>query len=343
MANHNGYRGMGRYYPRSGGWVLRRREFVALFGSAVAWPVAVRAQQKRARRVGILSQDLQPDLLETFRDELRKLGYVEGSDVSIELRNAAGHNERLPALVEELIRLKVEVIVAVNTPAAQAAKKATRTVPIVIMRVADPVRSGLVASLARPGGNVTGLSFMPDALGPKGVELLHEIIPKTTRMAALYQGNNAGAVLIVDDVERKGAQIGLKFVRLPVHDENDFANAFEIASRAGSEALFVMDDGAVTKRRSQILELAAKHALPVVSIYRDFAVAGGLIAYGPNLNVVYRRAADYVHKLLKGEPAHSLPVEQPVDFDLVINMKTAKTLGLTIPQSVLIRANEIIE
>jgi len=322
---------------------LRRREFVALFGSAVAWPVAVRAQQKRARRVGILSQDLQPDLLETFRDELRKLGYVEGSDVSIELRNAAGHNERLPALVEELIRLKVEVIVAVNTPAAQAAKKATRTVPIVIMRVADPVRSGLVASLARPGGNVTGLSFMPDALGPKGVELLHEIIPKTTRMAALYQGNNAGAVLIVDDVERKGAQIGLKFVRLPVHDENDFANAFEIASRAGSEALFVMDDGAVTKRRSQILELAAKHALPVVSIYRDFAVAGGLIAYGPNLNVVYRRAADYVHKLLKGEPAHSLPVEQPVDFDLVINMKTAKTLGLTIPQSVLIRANEIIE
>jgi len=322
---------------------LRRREFVALFGSAVAWPVAVRAQQKRARRVGILSQDLQPDLLETFRDELRKLGYVEGSDVSIELRNAAGHNERLPALVEELIRLKVEVIVAVNTPAAQAAKKATRTVPIVIMRVADPVRSGLVASLARPGGNVTGLSFMPDALGPKGVELLHEIIPKTTRMAALYQGNNAGAVLIVDDVERKGLQIGLKFVRLPVHDENDFANAFEIASRAGSEALFVMDDGAVTKRRSQILELAAKHALPVVSIYRDFAVAGGLIAYGPNLNVVYRRAADYVHKLLKGEPAHSLPVEQPVDFDLVINMKTAKTLGLTIPQSVLIRANEIIE
>jgi ABC-type uncharacterized transport system substrate-binding protein len=334
---------MGRYYLRSGGWVLRRREFVALFGSAVAWPVAVRAQQKRARRVGILSQDLQPDLLETFRDELRKLGYVEGSDVSIELRNAAGHNERLPALVEELIRLKVEVIVAVNTPAAQAAKKATKTVPIVIMRVADPVRSGLVASLARPGGNVTGLSFMPDALGPKGVELLHEIIPKTTRMAALYQGNNAGAVLIVDDVERKGLQIGLKFVRLPVHDENDFANAFEIASRAGSEALFVMDDGAVTKRRSQILELAAKHALPVVSIYRDFAVAGGLIAYGPNLNVVYRRAADYVHKLLKGEPAHSLPVEQPVDFDLVINMKTAKTLGLTIPQSVLIRANEIIE
>ena len=314
-----------------------------LFAGAVAWPVAVRAQQKQTRRIGILSQDLQPGLLETFRGQLRKLGYVEGRDVSIELRNAAGHNERLPGMAEELLRLKVEVIVAVNTPAAQAAKKATKTIPVVIMRVADPVRSGLVASLARPGGNVTGLSFMPDALGPKGVELLHEIIPKITRMAALYQGNNAGAVLIVDDVERKGAQIGLKFVRLPVHDENDFANAFETASRAGSEALFVMDDGAITERRGQILELAAKHGLPVVSIYRDFAVAGALIAYGPNLNAVYRRAADYVDKLLKGESAHSLPIEQPVDFDLVINMKTAKRLGLTIPQSVLIRANEIIE
>ena len=323
---------------------MKRREFIKLLGSAAAtWPFAARAQQKQARRVGIISQDLQPGLLETFRDELHKLGYVEGKDVSIELRNAAGHNERLPALVEELLRLKVEVIVAVNTPAAQAAKKATKTIPIVIMRVADPVRSGLVASLARPGGNVTGLSFMPDVLGPKAVEMLHEILPKITRMAALYQGNNPGAVLIVDDVEQKGAQIGLKFVRLPVHDESDFANAFEVASRAKSEALFVMDDGAITKHRQQILELAAKHALPVVSIYRDFAISGGLLAYGPNLNIVYRRAADYVDKLMRGAPASSIPVEQPVEFDLVINMKTAKALGLTIPQSVLILANDVIE
>ena len=323
---------------------MKRREFITLLGGAAAgWPLAARAQQMQARRVGILSQDLQPGLLETFRDELHKLGYVEGKDVSIELRNAAGHNERLPALVDELLRLKVEVIVAVNTPAARAAKKATKTIPIVIMRVADPVRSGLVASLARPGGNVTGLSFMPDVLGPKGVEMLHEILPKITRMAALYQGNNPGAVLIVDDVEQKGAQIGLKFVRLPVHDESDFANAFEVASRAKSEALFVMDDGAITKHRQQILELAAKYALPVVSIYRDFAISGGLLAYGPNLNIVYRRAADYVDKLIRGAPASTIPVEQPVEFDLVINMKTAKALGLKIPQSVLILANEVIE
>ena len=322
---------------------MRRREFITLVGGLVAWPVAARAQQRQPQLVGILSQDLQPGLLETFRDELRKLGYVEGQNINIELRDAAGRNERLPDLVEELLRLKVNVIVAVNTPAVQAAKKATKTVPVVMMRVADPVKSGLVASLARPGGNVTGLSFMPDALGPKGVELLHEILPKTTHMAALYQGNNPGAVIIVNEVERKGEQIGLKFVRLPVQDEGDLAHAFDIASRAKIEALFVMDDGAITKHRKQILELAAKHALPVVSIYRDFAVSGGLIAYGPDLNVVYRRAADYVDKLLKGEPALSLPIEQPVNFDLAINLKTAKALGITIPQSVLIRAGELIE
>jgi putative tryptophan/tyrosine transport system substrate-binding protein len=271
------------------------------------------------------------------------LGYIEGNNVTMELRNAGGVSDRLPALVEDLLRLNVEVIVAINTPAVQAAKKATKTVPVVMMRVADPVKSGLVASLARPGGNITGLSFMPDALGPKGVELLHEIFPKTARMAALYQGNNPGAVLIVDEVQRKGEQIGLKFVRLPVKTEKDYAGAFEIASKARAEALFVMDDGAITKQRQRIIELAAKHALPVVSIYRDFAAAGGLIAYGPNLDVVYRRAAVYVVKLIKGEPAASLPVEQPVNFHLAVTIKTAKALGVTIPQSVLVRADEVIE
>jgi putative ABC transport system substrate-binding protein len=311
----------------------------------VVLPFAASAQPSTvpAHRIGLLAQDLQPGLLETFRDELHKLGYVEGVGVNIEMRNAAGQNERLPALTEELLRLKVEVIVAVNTPAVQAAAKATRTVPIVMMRVADPEKSGLVASLARPGGNVTGLSFMPDALGPKGVELLHEIIPKATHMAALYQRDNAGAVVIVDEVERKGGQLGLKFVRVPVREPSDYADAFEIAARANSEALFVMDDGTITQHRQQIIDLAAKHSLPVVSIYRDFAKSGGLIAYGPNLDIVYRRAAHYVDKLLKGEQASALPVEQPVIFDLAINLKTAKVLGLTIPQSVLIRADDLIE
>jgi putative ABC transport system substrate-binding protein len=322
---------------------MKRREFVTLIGGAVVWPIAAGAQQKKTYRIGILSQDLQPGLLETFRDELQKKGYVEGSDISIELRNAAGQNERLPALADELLKLKVDVIVAVNTPSAQAAKKATNTVPVVMMRVADPVKSGLVDSLARPGGNVTGLSFMPEALGPKGVELLHEMLPKATRLGALYQGNNPGAVIIIDEVQRKGEQIGLNFVRLPVKGEQDLASAFEAASRAKIEALFVMDDGAMTEQRKRILELAAKQGLPVVSIYRDFAASGGLISYGPNLDVVYRRAAVYVDKLIKGAPAISLPVEQPVNFYLAINVKTAKALGLKIADSILVRADEVIE
>jgi putative ABC transport system substrate-binding protein len=325
---------------------MRRREFLKnIVGAAAPFPFTAYAQQSAvaAHRVGVLAQDLQPGLLETFRDELHKLGYVEGTDLIVELRNAAGQNDRLPVLAEELLRLKVEVIVAVNTPAAQTAKKATQTVPIVMMRVVDPVKSGLVASLSRPGGNVTGLSFMPDALGPKGVELLHEILPDVTRMAALYQRNNGGAVVIVDEVVQKGEQLGLKFVRAPVGDPNDYAAAFEIAAAANCKALFVMDDGAITSNRKQIIELAAKRALPVVSIYKDFAKAGGLIAYGPNLDIVYRRAAHFVNKIIKGEKASFLPVQQPVIFDLVINQRTAKALGISIPQSVLIRANEVIE
>jgi ABC-type uncharacterized transport system substrate-binding protein len=184
---------------------------------------------------------------------------------------------------------------------------------------------------------------MPDALGPKGVELMHEILPDVTRMAALYQADNAGAVVIVDEVERKGHQLGLDFVRLPVHEPKDYASAFEKAAAANCKALFVMDDGAITKHRQEILELAGKYRLPVVSIYSDFAKSGGLIAYGPNLDVVYRRAAHFVDKLIKGERASDLPVEQPVMFDLVINQRTARTLGIKLAQPVLVRADEVIE
>ena len=323
---------------------MNRRHLVKALGAVpFFWPSLSAAETSSIHRIGILAQDLQPGLLETFRDQLQKLGYAEGKNMAIELRNASGRSELLAGFAEELLRLKVDVIVAINTPAAQAAKQATTTVPVVMMRVADPVKSGIVSSLARPGGNVTGLSFMPDALGPKGVELLTEILPKIRNMAALYQGNNAGAVVIVDEVVRKGAALGLQFVRVPVQSPSDYAEAFSKAASAKSEALFVMDDGAITQHRKEILVLAAKHGLPVVSIYRDFAEAGGLIAYGPNLNVVYRRAVDYVVKLLKGERPSDLPVEQPMSFDLVINMKNARALGISIPQSVLIRADEVIE
>jgi putative tryptophan/tyrosine transport system substrate-binding protein len=324
---------------------MRRREFIALlYGVAVAWPLFAAAQKAGpVHLVGILAQDLQPGLLEAFRDELHKLGYAEGSNTSIEIRNAAGRSGQLPALAEDLLRLKVNVIVAVNTPAAQAAKKATKTVPIVIMRVADPVQSGLIASLARPGGNITGLSFMPEELGAKGIELLREALPGASRMGALYQGDNPGALLVVNAVESRGTQLGLQCLRLPVSGPKEYGEAFETASRARIEALFVMDDGAITKQRRQILELAAKHSLPVVGIYKDFAEAGAVIAYGPSLSVVYRRAAHYVDKILRGETVSELPVEQPDKFDLVVNLKTAKALSLAIPPAILLRADEVIE
>jgi putative ABC transport system substrate-binding protein len=324
---------------------MRRREFITLLsGVATVWPLVAVAQQARpAHLVGVLAQDLQPGLLETFRDELHKLGYVEGKTIGIEVRNAAGKSERLPALANDLLRLKVNVIVAVNTPAAKAAKKATKSVPIVIMRVADPVKSGLVASLARPGRNVTGLSFMPDVLGAKGIELLHEAFPKISRLGVLYKGDNAGAVVVANAVESSGTQLGLRVMRLPVGDPKGYASVFDTAAHARIEALFVMDDGAITKQRRQILDLATKDSLPVVAIYKDFARAGALISYGPRLSIVYRRAADYVDMILKGAAASDLPVEQPDKFDLYLNLKTAKVLGLTIPASLLLRADEVIE
>jgi putative tryptophan/tyrosine transport system substrate-binding protein len=327
---------------------LKRRQLLAFFGGAVAvLPFAtVHAQQPATlhRRIGMLAQDLQPGLMEAFRDELQKLGYVEGTNISVELRDAAGRNDRLAALAEELLRLKVEVIVAVNTPAAQAAKKATQTIPIVMMRVADPVKSGLVTSFARPAGNVTGLSFMPDALGPKAVELLHQILPKITSMAALYRGDNPGAVVIVDEVIRKAESLGLKFVRAPVQSgSQDIARAFDLADSAKSQAIFVMDDGAITADRQEVLHLAAERRIPVVSIYKDFANSGGLIAYGPKLDIVYRRAAHFVDKLLKGQSAGDLPIEQPAIFDVVVNLKTAKTLDIAIPETILVGADEVIE
>lgn len=309
----------------------------------IAAPPAARAQPAAGHRIGILAQDLQPGLLETMRDELTRLGHVEGRTLVIEVRNASGRSDRLPALADELLKLKVEVIVAVNTPAAQAARKASSTTPIVIMRVADPVGQGLVASLTRPGGNVTGVSFMPDELGAKGVQLLHEIAPSITQVAALYQADNPGARLVVTETERRSKQMGLHFLHLPIREAGEFPAAFQTAMRARTGAVFVMDDGAMTKHRRLVIELAGRHALPVVSIYKDFADAGGLIAYGPSLTAVYRRGAVYVDRILKGARPADLPVELPTKFDLTINLRTAKALGLTIPPSVLLRADHVVE
>jgi putative ABC transport system substrate-binding protein len=245
--------------------------------------------------------------------------------------------------VNDLLRLKVEVIVAVNTPAAKAAQTATKTVPIVIMRVADPVKAGLVQSLAHPGANVTGLSFMPDVLGAKAIEALRQTVPTLSRVAAFYKADNPGALLVVTETERRSAELGVQFERLPIRDQSDFPDAFAAAVRAGSQAVFVMDDGAMTKLRGPFLKQAAHRSLAVVSIYKDFAEAGGLFAYGPDLGHVYRRAAHYVHRILKGMKPSELPVEQPDAFHFVVNLKTAKALGLTIPPALLLRADRVIE
>jgi putative ABC transport system substrate-binding protein len=325
---------------------MRRRDLTILLGGAtlLTLPLVTKAQQATAsHHIGILAQDLQPGLLDNFRAGLRDFGYVEGKNITIEVRDAAGHNDRLPELIADLLRLKVEVILAVNTPAAKAAKKATATVPIIIMRVADPVKSGLIATLAHPGGNVTGLAFLPEVVTAKAFEMLRETLPKVVRIGTLYRSDNPGALITAEETERLGAQLGLKFLRLPVSDPNEFAGAFAKAAEARIEAVLVVADGALTKHRREIVDLAFRHSLPVISSYRDFAEAAGLFGSGPDLPTMYRRGAYFVDRILKGTRPADLPVEQPTKFALVVNLKTAKALGLTIPSIVMLQADELIE
>ena len=324
---------------------LGRREFIILLGgAAVAWPLGAPAQQAvKLYRIGILSPELPPPgFLEAFRQGLRELGYVEGQDVAFEVRSAEGYGQRLAALANHLVELKVDVIVAINTPSVQAAKKATPTIPIVMMRVADPVKSGLVTSLSRPGGNITGLSFRVDELSGERLALLKESFPSVSKVAVLWYEPNPGADIAVGAIKAASRELGLELLLLPVHGPADLLGAFQAATRGRAEALIVIDDAVVTQHRVEILNLAATHSLAVVSQYKAFAEAGALLAYGPSTSAMYRRAAYYVDRILKGANAGDLPVEQPTKFDLVINLRTAKTLGATIPPSLLARADEVI-
>ena len=334
---------------------MRRREFLAVLGGAAAWPLATRAQQaERIYRIGVLAPEVPPPgLLETFQDELRALGYVEGKNVAIESRHAGGKNERLATLADELVRLGMDIILAVNTQAAQAAKKATATIPIVITRVTDPVKTGLVDSFARPGGNITGMSNMLEAINAKRLQLLKEILPGLAHVAVLWDIGNPGATVVVDDMETVSARLGLDMLRVPVHGPADFPGAFDVAVRGRAQALIIFDDALITKHRVELLDLAMRHTLPIVSLdaahaaivslYKPTAEAGALITYGPNTPAMYRRAAYYVDRILKGAKPGDLPIEQPTKFDLFINGKTAKALGLTIPESLLALADEVIQ
>ena len=308
-------------------------------------PFAGEAQRTTGvHRIGVLlHHGSPPGFLEALRGGLKDFGYLEGKNIVLDMRNAEGNNDRLAALADELVRLRVGVILALNTPAAMAAKKATATIPIVIARVTDPVKSGLVSSLARPGGNITGLSFNNAELAVKGLELLREAIPRIARVGVLSNAANPAHPPQVAAIESAGERIGLKLHSVILRSPDDLAAAFQAAARAGAEAVFVLDDTALTRQRGEIVKVATAHSLPVVARYKDFADSGALIASGPNLSVVYRRAAYYIDKLLRGASASELPLEQPSVFDLVVNLKTAKTLELTISQSVLVRADHVIQ
>ncbi len=325
--------------------MVTRRFGLVLILAMLSAPLAFGAQPAgKIYRIGVLSPGSSPPgLLDAFRDGLRDLGYVEGKTIAIEWRFAEGKNERLAALADELVRLKVDVIFAVNTPAAQGAKKATTAIPIVIARLADPVKTGLVPSLSRPGGNITGLSSITDEVAAKRLELLKEALPGVSRVAVLWNAGNPGHPHVVKAMELAGPQLGLQLQSVPVRGVSDFAGAFHAATRRRAEALVVVDDMLITTHKTEILSLAAKHSLPVVANHKEFAEAGGLMTYAQSVPDEYRRAAHYVDKIIRGAKPADLPIEQPTKFLLVINLKSAQALGLTVPRSLLLRAHEALE
>ena len=330
---------------------MDRRTFIgSLAGSLLAAPLAGQAQQvAKVPRIGFLATNLasSPHLPEAFRQGLRDLGYVEDRTVVIEYRDAEGKLERLPALVTELVALKVDVIVAPGTPAALAAPQATRTLPIVIIAVGNPVTSGLVTSLARPGGNVTGLSMLGTAeLVGKRLELLTQAVPGVSRVAVLRHPGfvpERSEKVILKATDAAAQALGVRLQVVEARGPADLDRAFSDMTRARAGALAVSGSPLFVDERRRLVELAAKNRLPAVYESREDVDAGGLMSYGPNVADLYRRAAVYVDKILKRAKPGDLPVEQPTKIELVINLKTAKALGLTIPPSVLGRADQVIE
>jgi len=317
---------------------------VVLAVGLILAPLAAEGQQTgKVWRIGVLSVSPQPTPRgDAFRQGMRDLGWVEGQNWVSETRWADGKPERLPALATELVRLSVDLIVTVGTPAARAAKQATQTIPIVMAASGDAVGVGLVATLARPGGNVTGLSFLGRELGAKHLELLKETVPAMSRVAVLWDTTIGGAAL-KQTIESSASALGLRLQPLEARSADDYRAAFSAMSRARAEGLVVLPMGTAFTHRALIAELTAKHRLPAVYGDASYVEVGGLMSYGPNVLDLHRRAATYVDKILRGAKPADLPVEQPTKFEFVLNLRTTKTLGLTIPQSVLVRADEVIQ
>jgi putative ABC transport system substrate-binding protein len=326
---------------------MRRREFIiAVSGAAIMWPLAARPQQSpKLPTIGFLgpnTSSLDSHRVGAFVQRLRELGWIEGRNVAIEYRWAEGRIEHLAEFAAELVRLKVDVIVTSGTPPVVAAKQATSVIPIVFAAVGDPVGNGLVASLPRPGGNVTGSSIQATDLAGKRVGLLHEAVPGLRSLAIMANSDAPPAVVEMREAQATARALGLEVVTSEIRHPEDIAPAFE-ALKGRAEGLYVCNDPLVTTNRARITALALDARLPTMFNVREFVEAGGLMSYGPNFLTLYGRAADFVDKILRGAKPADIPVEQPTRFDLIINLKTAKALGLTVPQSILARADEVIE
>jgi len=322
---------------------LRRREFIALVGAA-AWPLAARAQQMPV--IGFLSGSSLADrrpLLVGFRQALAEAGYVEGQSVTIEYRWAEGQYDRLPALAADLLGKQVALIVAGDGVAALVAKAATTTIPIVFTTGIDPIHSGLVASLSRPGGNLTGVNLIAGPLPAKQLGLLHELAPEAKVIAFLINPNNANAERDAATVEDAGRAISVQILIMRAAAESDFETVFATLARERAGGLLVNSDVLFTSRRDQLVALAARHALPLMSAWREFSLSGGLISYGGSLSAAYRQIGAYTAKILAGAKPADLPVVQPTTFELVINLKTAKALGIKVPLHLEQLADEVIE
>jgi putative ABC transport system substrate-binding protein len=327
---------------------MRRREFITLLGGAAAsWPLPARAQQPALPVVGFLnpeSPDGFADRLRGFRQGLKDTGYVEGENVVIDYRWAEGQLERLPALAADLVRRQVSVIAAfAGDAAALAAKAATTTIPIVFLNGVDPIKTGLVASLNRPGGNVSGVSLLAGTVNAKRLELIHELVPQVALIAVLSNPDISEVEARFSDLQEAGRTLGLQLLFQSVRSQSDLDMAFSTMAAQNAGALFVDGNPFFVSRRDQLIGLAARHALPTIYFEHEFPLVGGLMSYGPNFAEAYRQAGVYVGRILKGTKTADLPVLQPTKFDFVINLKTAKVLGLEFPPKLLALANEVIE
>ena len=332
----------------------RRACLGTLAGALLAASLAAEAQQvEKVPRIGVLSPGSPPGagrnptdlavLFGAFRESLRELGYVEGQNIKIESRWAEGNYDRLPSLAADLVRLKVDVIVTYGTPASQAAKRATGTIPIVMAAIIDPVASGLVTSIARPGGNLTGQSMMSPDLVAKQLEILKEVVPKVSRVALLHNPANPGDAPQVRHAQDAAGALGVRLQPLGARGPAEIDSAFAAMTNEQASAVIVVVDAVLQENRTRITDLAARHRLPAVYGLSEYAAVGGFLAYGPNRLDMFRHAVTYVDKILKGAKPGDLPIEQPQKFELIVNLRTAKALGLTIPQGLLLRADQVIE